>query len=89
MPGKRHPLGFAKSTETKVVRLGADTRKQCYISKVYKIPQNRGWYSPFFGSIFVELMRETEQVKAFIYVMILELFSRSLKYRYSDFLPER
>ena len=70
MPGKRHPLGFAKSTETKVVRLGADTRKRCYLSEVYKIPQNRGWRSPFFGSIFMELIPETERVKAFVRVTI-------------------
>ena len=66
MPGKRHPLGFAKSTETKVVRLGADARKRCYISKVYKIPQNCGPHSPFFGSILMELMPDIEQSMALL-----------------------
>src|SRR5258708_2782477 len=71
MPGNQHPLGFAKSIETKVVRLGANTRKRCYISKVYKIPQNCEHHSPFFGSILMELIPETERVKAFICVTIL------------------
>src|ERR1700675_1603583 len=56
MPGNQNPLGRAKSAETKVVRQVAPSRTQCYISKAYKIPQNCGCDSPFFGSVLTELI---------------------------------
>ena len=37
----------------------------------------------------MELMPETERVKAFLGAMILGSPGGSLEYRYSDFLPER
>jgi len=66
MPGNQNPLDLAKSTETKVVRRGGPLETQCYIAKAYKIPQNYGCDSPFFGSISTELIPETGRVKAFI-----------------------
>src|SRR5258705_2289200 len=66
MPGNQDPLGRSKSTETKVVRRVGPSKTQCYISKAYKIPQKFGCDSPFFGSILVELIPETEQVRAII-----------------------
>ena len=50
MPANRNPLDLAKSTETKVVRRVAPSETQCYTAKAYKIPQNYGCDSPFFGS---------------------------------------
>jgi hypothetical protein len=70
MPGKRNPLVLAKSTETKVVRRVDHSRTQCYISKTYKIPQNRGQHSPFFGSILMELMPETERSMALLCIRL-------------------
>src|SRR6266850_1349508 len=73
MPGNQNPFRLAKSTETKVVRRVVPRGTQCYRSKTYKIPQNRGWHSPFFGSILMELMPGAERVKAYLCVMILAL----------------
>ncbi len=73
MPANRNPLDLAKSTETKVVRRVAPSETQCYIAKAYKIPQNYGCDSPFFGSTLTELVRETGRVQAFTRVMISAL----------------
>src|SRR5712664_984206 len=62
MPGNQNPLDLAKSTETKVVRRVGRSETQCYIAKAYKIPQNYGCDSPFFGSILTKLIPETEPV---------------------------
>ena len=69
MPGNRNPLDPVECAETKVVRLGGDTKVRCYLSKSYKISQNRGLDSPFFGSIFLELIGETKG-KPVVYVMV-------------------
>jgi len=73
MPGNQNPLDLAKPTETKVVRRGGPLETQCYRAKAYKIPQNYGCDSPFFGSILTKLIAETGWGKAFICVMILAL----------------
>ena len=77
MPGNQNPWGLTKPTETKVVIQVAPSRTQCYISKAYKIPQNCGCDSPFFGSILAELIPKLEGAAQ---------FCLNLKYRYSDFL---
>jgi len=70
MPGNQNPLDLAKSTETKVVRRVGPSETQCYISKAYKIPQNYGCDSPFFGSILTKLIPETERGMALLCVML-------------------
>jgi len=79
--------GFREVTETKVVRIGADTRKRCYISKVYKSHRIMGALSILWEH-FDELIPGTERAKAFILVTISRSSSWNWNIVISDFLPE-